>query len=321
VTAIDVPAWLDRFDPTSGVVIRTPPGRGYGYWVGGHKIDYDPIGEVFALFYRERTPLEHGRGGVCAVALSGDGVHFDDVWRATKEEFASTSIEVGHAVRHDADEWRLYVSYELAGTSSWRIDVIRAREPAAFSAQERRTVLNPADFALRWIKDPFVRRRSDGGYLLYAAAPARGAPTGPGAPAEPAAVVRAAPRDAAVLAESDDGLYFPAIEYVLEPPGDDSWQGRRCRLNSVLAWENGYLAWYDAGRTTYDDYEEWCGLATSPDGRTFQRVSVDGPWTRSPHGCVRYLDAVVVGDTAYLYYEYTREDHAHDLRVVALSVE
>lgn len=312
ITAL--PDWLERFDPAEGRVIRTPPGTGYGYWAGGHKISHDPASGTFALFYRERTPLEHGRGGECAVALSRDGIEFEDVWRATKAQFNSSSIEVGHCVRHDDSEWRLYVSYEVAGTAVWRIDVLRAPEPAAFSAQERRTVANPTDFGLPWIKDPFIRRDAAGRYLMYAAAPARSGVMVDGSR------IHAAPRDAGVLAESDDGLYFPTIQYVFEPPGDDTWQGRRCRLNSVLPWGSGYLAWYDAGRTTYDDYEEWCGLAVSDDGKAFTRISEAGPWTRSPYGCVRYLDAVRVADTVYLYYEYTREDHAHDLRVAAIDV-
>jgi hypothetical protein len=310
---ISPPEWLEGFDPSDGQVIRTPPGTRYGYWVGGHKISHDAASGTFALFYRERTPLEHGRGGECAVALSENGLDFTDVWRATKAQFNSSSIEVGHCLRHDADEWRLYVSYEIAGTTVWRIDVLRAAEPAGFVAQERRTVLNPHDFGLRWLKDPFIRRRN-GRYFMYAAAPARSGVMVDGAR------IHAAPRDAAVLAESDDGLYFPTIEYVFEPPGDDSWEGRRCRLNSVLPWGGGYLAWYDAGRTTYDDYEEWCGLAVSDDGRSFTRVDAGGPWTRSPYGCVRYVDAVRVGDTVFLYYEYTRRDHSHDLRVTAIDV-
>ena len=77
-----LPAWLERFDPNEGAVIRTPPGTGYGHWVGGHKVSHDPVSGTFALFYRERTPLEKGRGGRCAVALSDDGLVFEDVWRA-----------------------------------------------------------------------------------------------------------------------------------------------------------------------------------------------------------------------------------------------
>ena len=64
---MDIAALIDTltFDPTEGTVIRTPPGVGYGYLVGGHKVSHDPVSGLFVLFARSRTPLEHGRGGNC----------------------------------------------------------------------------------------------------------------------------------------------------------------------------------------------------------------------------------------------------------------
>ena len=66
-----------QFDPGEATVVRTPPGVGYGYWVGGHKVSFDEASGTFALFYRERTPLEAGRGGVCR-SLGGD-MHADPI--------------------------------------------------------------------------------------------------------------------------------------------------------------------------------------------------------------------------------------------------
>ena len=157
-----------RFDARAGTIIRTPPGAGYGNWVGG-KVSYDHQSGQFVLFYRERRPLEQGRAGRCVVAVSDDGVEFTDVWNATKEQFAANSIEEGHCVR-DGDRWNLYVSYELAGTSMWRIDVLVSDAVDAFDHQRRRTVLQPSDFGLGWIKDPFLMRREEK-WWLYAAAP------------------------------------------------------------------------------------------------------------------------------------------------------
>ena len=307
------PADALKFDPTAGRVIRTPPGRGYGYWVGGHKVSYDPESGLFALFYRERAPLEFGRGGSCVVALSTDGVDFSTVWTADKSELASGSIEVGHVVRHDDSEWRLYVSYERAKTSVWRIDVITADHPANFVAQSRRTVLEPGDFGIAWIKDPWILRDEDGAYDLYAAVPARSAPRVEGA------VVTAGSIDATVLAHSDDGFYFPTIEYVFEAAGDDSWHGRRGRLDSLFPFGDGLVGTYSGGRTMYDNYEEWCGLVQSPDGRSISRIPTPGPWVVSPHGCVRYVWGLVVEGRTFFYYEYTTEDGSHDLRVVIID--
>ena len=289
-------------EPGKGTVVRTPPGSGYGNWVGG-KASWDPESGRFVLFYRERRPLESGRAGRCAVAVSSDGVDFTDVWTATKDEFAANSIEEGHCVR-DGDRWLLYVSYEVAGTSMWRIDVLVANEPDGFETQTRRTVLQPSDYGLGWIKDPFLMRREEQ-WWLYAAAPARSGPTVGGKR------VTAAPMDSTVVAVSDDGFYFPEIEYVFEAPGDDSWHGRRARINSIVEWKGELLAFYDGGRTFYDNYEEKAGIAMSADGRSFRRVGTDRPWCAEG---VRYVSAVVVDEGLRLYYEFTRPDGSHDLR-------
>jgi len=302
------PHELLDFDPSATTVVREPPGRGYGNWVGG-KVSFDPISGTFALFYRERRPLEHGRAGVCGVAVSDDGVVFREVWAATKDEFAANSIEEGHCVRI-GDEWRCYVSYEMAGTSTWRIDVIRAGRIEDLDVQSRRTVLWPFDYGLPWIKDPFVMAR-DGQVWIYAAVPPRSGPVVDGD------VVHAGPLDATVLAVSDDGLYFPTIEYVFEAPGGDSWHGRRARLNSVIERDGRYVGTYDGGRTFYDNYEELAGIATSPDGRTFERSAER--WVSAPEGGVRYACAVPARGSIFVYFEFTRDDGSHDMRVARLT--
>lgn len=291
--------------------MRQPPGEGYGNWVGG-KVSYDEDSDRFVLFFRVRRPLEEGRAGHCGVAVSDDAISFEDTWRATKEELAANSIEEGHCVKVRG-RWHLYVSYEIEGTATWRIDVMTAPEPAGFATQGRRTVLEPADYGLPWIKDPFVMLRDDRVWL-YAAVPDRYGPAMSGSR------VTARAMDATVLARSDDGLYFPEIQYVFEAPGDDSWHGRRARINSIVEWEPGYLAFYDGGRTFFDNYEEKAGLAISPDGIEFERVSTEEPWLGAPHGRARYVSAVRARGSLYLFYEFTRDDGSHDLRMVELEV-
>lgn len=297
-----------EFDPSDGTVIRTPPGRGYGFWVGGHKVSHHD--GAFAIFYRERAPLEYGRGGACGIAVSDDGITFREVWRCTKDDLNASSIEVGHPVP-TGDGWRLYVSYEIAGTSTWRIDVIEAPTLESLNPQHRRTVLSPGDYGLDWIKDPVVYRL-DGRWRVYASVPARTSGR------RHDDTVEAGPLDATVLAESDDGLIFPRIEYVFEAPMDGSWHGNRARINSVFEYGGGYVATFDGGRTFYDNYEELPGLASSPDGRHFGRIAGDEPWLRSPYGTVRYVFGLPVGDSVFFYYEYTREDGSHDLRAIAV---
>jgi hypothetical protein len=303
-----------RFDPNHGTIIRMPPGAGYGYWVGGMKVSHDPTSGTFALFYRERTPLERGRGGRCAVALSEDGVQFDDVWQATKEKFASSSIEVGHAVLHSDGEWRLYISYEREPQGYWRVDLLRASHPSRFDAQYRRTVLEPSHFGVSSIKDPWVQRTAGGGYQVYCAVPSRTQPTVDGS------VVWVNADDATVVAESDDGVIFRSLRYVYEPPADASWHGHRGRVDSRFAVDGEWVATFSGGRSMYDNYEEPCGLMVSPDPVTFRVLDTGGPWIASPHGCVRYVFGLAVGAQVYFYYEYTRSDGSHDMRVSVVDI-
>ncbi len=304
-----------QFDPADGNVIRHPPGGGYGFWAGGSKVSFDPASGTFALFYRERTPLEKGRGGRAAVALSQDGFSFDDVWEVSKEALDSTSIEVGHCLRHDEGEWRLYVSYERSIQRTWRIDVIRAAHPQGFQAQSRRTVLEPSMFGIGFIKDPWVIRDEQGGYELFAAVPARQGPRSEGK------LLKTRPEDATVLAVSGDGLHMPTLEYVFEPTGEDNWHGHRGRLDSLFRYGGHWVGTFSGGRTFYDQYEEWCGLVESPDRRSIRRIETPGPWVRSPYGSVRYVYGLAVESSIFFYYEYTRADGAHDLRVSAVPVK
>ena len=54
-----------RFDPEEGTTVFEPEGTGYGYWVGGHNVVFDPNEEKLYLYYRVRHPLGKGRGGKC----------------------------------------------------------------------------------------------------------------------------------------------------------------------------------------------------------------------------------------------------------------
>jgi hypothetical protein len=297
-----------RFDPQRGHTIVEPTGRGYGYWAGGCKALHDPESDKFYLFYRQRVPLERGRGGRCAVAESDDGIHFHDIWSATREDFCANSIEVGCPVKDPSGEWRLYVSYEYVDGNYWRVDVLRGGSLAGLDVQARRTVLLPFDYGLSFIKDPVIYLQ-EGAYWMYAAV----SPQQHYRTEEDGTRVLVG-HDATMLLISHDGLRFPRGRYVFEPDGQH-WDGVRARINSIVPVEGGYAAFYDGGASFYDNYEEMCGLAFSRDMIHFERLTRDGPWVSSPYGCIRYAYALPVEGELYVYYEYTRPDLSHELRL------
>jgi hypothetical protein len=311
---VDDLAELLRFDPDAATVIRAPEGTGSGHWVGAPKVSHDAASGLFVMSYRVRAPLEQGRGGVTRIATSRDGIAFDDVWQATKADLLATSIEAGHCVR-DGDEWRLYLSYELdVARPYWRVDVIRGPEPGKLDTQGRRTVLLPLDYGLHSIKDPWVQREPDGAYRVYVSTDPRDRPRHDGP------VIHAGSRCATAIARSTDGLSFPTVEYVFEASLDDSWHGRRARLNCLVPIGDGWVGTFDGGRTYFDNFEEPCGLVTSPDGKQIDVLDTDGPWVSTRHGTARYVWGVRAGQRLLWYAECALPDGSHDLRVAEVAL-
>ncbi|GIT38842.1 MAG: hypothetical protein Ct9H300mP8_00380 [Gammaproteobacteria bacterium] len=124
------------------------------------------------------------------------------------------------------------ISYEVAGAG------YLGRRPTSGEALQASTCksahgLSTGDFGLRSLKDPVVYLR-DGRWWVYIAGPARERLPRKGASF-------CSPLDATLLGRSDDGLYFPELEWVFEAPGTDTWHGRRARINSVISRDNGWL--------------------------------------------------------------------------------
>ncbi len=299
------------FDPQKGKPVLEPEGKGYGYWVGGHSVVFDPAEDKFYLYYRVRHPLGRGRGGKCRIAESKDGVKFTDIWEATKEQLDAESIEVGSLIQDPlTGKWRLYISYQVPG-GTWRVDLIEADHPKNFDPWHHRTVMQPEEYGLAFVKDPRVYIVG-GLYVVFVAVSARETwAEGESGWRHPLG------NDATGMMTSPDGIYFRNFKYVFEPGGGapGEWGRFRARINSIVHLPPVYLGFFDGGNTAYDNYEEWCGLAFSHDLERWTRVSTNGPWIRSPHGCIRYVDAIIVKDEIWYYYEWTREDGSHELRV------
>lgn len=305
-----------KFDPEKGQTVFEPEGRGYGYWVGGHNVIFDPDEKKFYLYYRVRHPLGKGRGGKCRIAESRDGVVFTNIWEATKEHFDADSIEAGSLIKDPGTgKWRLYISYQCHN-GPWRVDLIEADHPKNFDAWHHRTVMQPREYGLQSVKDPKVYIVG-GLYVVFVCVPAREKWV-----EDKSGWYHPLGADATGIMTSPDGIYFRNFKYVFEPsqgaPGE--WGYFRARINSIVYLPPVYVGFCDSGSTAYDNYEEWCSVAFSHDLEHWTRVSTNEPWVRSPYGCIRYMDALIVGDEIWYYYEYTREDGSHELRMSKVNL-
>jgi hypothetical protein len=304
------------FAPEKGHTVVEPPGAGRGYWAGGCSALYDEKRERFYLYYRVRSPRE--RGGVCRVAESGDGRHFETAWSATREQFQSPSIEKSSLFRTPEGRFRLYVSFVDARTNKWRIDMLEAEEPAALDPASRIPVLTGDDCGNEGVKDPVVYLCGGIYYLYanYAPRPVEGDLEKINRMhAEGNAFVSGVVNTGTGLATSLDGVRFQWQGSVLEP--GVGWDAFLARMTSVLYTPPVFTVFYDGRPNVAASYEDKGGIAVGFDLRQFTKVTEEDPVLVSAQGtgCLRYLSAVPVGEKIYYYYEYAREDGAHELRL------
>jgi hypothetical protein len=300
------------FDPATASVIVTAPGAGAGHWAGAPGAF--ATDDAVYLVYRRRWPRPV-RGGELFVAR-GDGDRFEPIWRATREDFASPSIERCAIVR-DGRWWRLYVSYVDGLDGRWRIDVIEAAAPDAFNPRARRPALDCQMANAIAVKDPWLQR-VEGRWLMFVSYGERAGDDrrlhGSGDALSTGAV-----KSETGIASSPDGLRWGWEGRVLAA-SRAGWDRFAARLTTAVREGDGWLGLYDGSATVEENYEERCGLARSVDLRTWERIG-DGPAVGSAGGAgtVRYVESVEFGGRLLFFFERTRADGAHDLCVSAVS--
>ncbi|GAA1715209.1 hypothetical protein ACBR40_11465 [Nonomuraea sp. AD125B] len=310
---------LSAFDPVAGSVVMEPEKDEPGYWSGAAGVLHD--GERFWLTYRRRRPRGAAaeRGWQCAVAVSDDGLRFTDVWSVHKDELGTPSME-RFCLMPVSGGYRLYLSYVDPADNRWRIDALTAEHPSRFDVTRARPVLTAASTGTEGVKDPFVLRAGPVTYLFASYAAPMDRPD-PEAHATADIYNVGATVHPTGLATSLDGESFTWRGTVL--PVGTGWDRYQARLNSVVPVPGGgYVGFYDGSASHTENYEERCGVAVSADLFSWRRLSEYGPWVTSPYGTgsVRYLDALLHDDHWWLYYEMTRADGAHELRVHRVPV-
>ncbi len=316
---------LSSFDPDLGATVMAPESDGDGYWVGCPGVVYEPARDRFLLTYRQRRPrgTDRERGWRIAIAESGDGVRFRDVWAAEKEELGTCSLERSCLLAAPEGGYRLYISYVDPADNRWRIDVLRAETPDAFSVAGAEPVLTAASTQTEGVKDPYALYVGPALYLFASYAEPAQLTDGDRAKAHASGDIynTGVTVHPTGLATSLDGESFDWRGQILGVGGH--WDRYQARLNSVIRVDNAFLGFYDGSGSAAENYEERTGLALSFDLVNWQRLTVREPWVVSPYasGSVRYVDVVSVDGEWWLYYEMTRADGAHELRLSRVGVE
>ena len=306
------------FDPAVGETVVEPPGTGIGYWAGAPSAVYDDVTGSFFLYYRERKPLDQGRGWRCHVARSDDGVRFSVVWTATKEELNSESIERAALIKALDGRFHLYVSYVDLADRRWKIALIDADSPEQFDASASRVVMTGEDADAVGAKDPYVVVVGRHYYMFVHHAPRHlipGDATEDELHGTGNVFATEKGKGGAGLAVSDDGVDFEWLGDVLLP--GRQWDRKLVRVDTMVYSPPVFTVFYSGRGHVSETYEDRTGLATSFDLRTFHKLTDRAPALVSPHGTgtVKYTDALDMGDEILYYYQCARADGSHELRV------
>lgn len=319
---------FEGFDPLDSQVVREPERAEPGYWVGCPSVLHEADRGRWLMTYRQRRPRGAGldRGWRCAVAESADGVTFTDIWSVERSALESPSMERFSLLR-DGDGYLLYLSYVDPADNRWRIDVVSAPDPASFDVASRKPVLTAASTGTEGIKDPYTVRVGPAVYLYATIARTRDFTPDEAASAHATADIHntGLTTQPSALAVSGDARAFTYLGEVLDT--GTGWDSYESRLNCVVPTRGGaFLGFYDGSASHHENYEERCGLAVSYDLRGWTKLTPDAPLVTTPHGTgsVRYVDVAPAtsGDTHgggadqwHVYFEMTRADGSHELRV------
>jgi len=249
------------------------------------------------------------------IAVSEDGLRFDDVSCVTKEELGSPSLEKACLVKTLDGPLRLYISF-VGADNKWRIEMLEADQPSELDPARRVQVLTPEDIGTEGVKDPVVLNVGGLWHMLvsYAPSPREATPDLQGRMHATGDVYNTGiTKSHTGLAVSEDGLRWRWEGDVLSPP-EQGWDAYCTRIGSVVCLPPVFVGFYDGAATVEENYEEQVGLAVSFDLRNWRRVTTSGPIVASPYGCIRYVEALQREEDIFYYYEYTRADGSHELR-------
>jgi hypothetical protein len=257
--------------------------HGTGNWIGAASALIH--GDYVYLAYRDRHPIDKGRGNRAYVARSPiySGMHFDTLCVIDKEDMDAESLERPAVDVTPEGDWELYLSCATFNSKHWRIERLRACRPEDFSARTRETVF-PGSAAFG-IKDP-VLVRSQGLRILATVHPLTEGDEN-------------ADQMISVDAYSDESVMAPE-------PG--TWYSRGTRITSVV----GEYAYFDGRASAEENFEERTGIARWNGSRY---IPLAGP-VSSPFGggALRYVSAIELPAGLRLYYESATKYGSHELR-------
>jgi len=310
-----------RFNPAEGTVIIEPEGKERGYWAGAPGIFYDEEKQLFYLTYRLHTHETYPntdvmkRGHIARIATSENGVDFKDILEFKNEDFKSSSLGRAAIVKCDDGKYRYYMCHDNPEETQWVIGYLEAPEIEKFNPDGWQPVFTSGEATKESLRDPYVFYHEGIYNLLVNIEKIFWLNSDSEDYDEKYAGVTV--KRSTGLAKSTNGVNFDWKGDVFAPSKGE-WDADCARIGSIHSFGNRFVAYYDGSAGYENNHEDFCALAIGSDIANLKPVKPERFLVKSPWGTgsCRYVDAVVVEEKIYIYYECCREDGSHNLRVV-----
>jgi hypothetical protein len=312
------------FDPRQSTVIRRPTGNetGHGFWVGAPAVFYDRESELFYLTYRYHNHYEAevSRCHSVRIAVSGDGVRFEDLKEFRKEEFDSSALTRASLVKMEDGSFLYLMAHDSPDETRWTPGMIAARKIEELEASNWQPLLPDGPASSLSLRDPYALSHAGVRHvLLVMERTVWPVPRDPGDPYRGATCVRSTG-----LADMGEGVRFEWKGEVL-PVSRDGWDRTTRRVSSMHFDQetSQFLGYYDGG--SVNNHEDRCGIVAGPDLSRLTSLSPHGPFLSAPwpygSGALCCVDTVVARGKRYVYFETGMENGGHELRVAVQDVE
>ena len=307
-----------------GTLVREPVGDEQGYWAGAPGWIWDETDQAAYVCYRIRRPrdVEPDRGGESRIAKTSDFVNFEDVWSVHKDAYQSASIEKSTLRRGSDGRVRYFTSYVAPEDGRWCTTINTADSVETLDPANTKRLFTASELGLEGVKDPWILE-DNGTYHLFLSVAINTTATSDSSHDTLDIFNTGECKSATALATSTDLDNCECQGVILQPEGDTAWDKYCRRINSVLPLNGKYYAFYDGSEGHHQNYEERTGLAVSEDLKNWTVLTPEAPCITSPHttGSLRYIDAQPHGDDILFFYELTRANGAHEMRLAKFPAE
>jgi len=307
-----------KFNPADGMVLREPEKAGRGYWVGSPGVFYDQEKELYYLTYRYHSHDTYQntnimkRGHIARIASSNNGAEFNDIKEFRNEDFHSSSLGRASLIKLKDGTFRYFMCHDNLDETQWVIGVLSAPQVAELKADSWQPLFTSGDAVKESLRDPYVFYQNNTYYLLVTIERIHW-PENEGGDKYAGVTVKRSTG----YATSTDGIHFDWKGEVFKPP-QTGWDADCRRIASVLPLKGQLVAFYDGISGSENNHEDVSALALGPridalapiEPELFKIVS---PWGT---GSCRFIDMIRVRDKFYFYYECSRPDESHELRVL-----